>query len=796
MKWVSILSVLLIWAIFCSGQTTYYYDGSGNLNATTNWWTNTNGTGSNPINFTTNNQYFEIQNGQSPTNAAAWSISGNPTRLIIKSGATLTATTAVTLSSNTTFIIESTGTYIHSNATATSSSIFQGIESFNINSTIQINNWSSVNTTPFNAMTASVSSGGNNYFYGNLIINWTGNTGSWDWGLNNNTVNLAGGNVTVNSTGSGAGRIIFATNNKDFIINILGSFTMAGGYIDYSDANGGGSGVRQLRVGGNVSHTSGTLTVTSGGSNGAGQIVSASIGSGINDWSFTGGTRAQLAYLVESPRTTRLISNLDCGTGLLSWSVQVASGATLDAQTFTISHQTAGGNVYLNGGTTRTSNLNGLFRATNTTINSTNLTFTHVTNSTVEYYATGNQTVTWSALYENVIINGTGTKQLQDNTTINKTLTFSTAGSGINKLDIAAYTLTIASTGSIANASTDRYVITIPTSATNGRLRQNGLAAAARVFPVGTTANYLPVTITPAAVGTDFSISVFRSTTTNGLPGGPDYSYRVHQVDAVYRIDRAVGSSNAQIRFDWQTNAIEGSVFTGVADTQIGIWVRKSNWILATVPSTNFIASNTTNFANTNGTLSDFGTAGTGYPYIVANITTLPFRFIKLDITKTNNGSGYLEWQLDNESNVNYYEVEESADGITFTKLSKIYADGSKVYRYTDQILNEGANYYRVKAVGKEGENVYSAVVAVNNKLTATLQLLNNPVVSQLIFKHPAAVNAKYRITDLMGRTVMSGRITPNAVITQIDMIKLASGTYILHYTDSGEQIVNQFIRN
>ena len=56
-----IVSFSLLTAANAFGQTTYYYDGSGNLNDRTNWGPNTNGTGTDPANFTANNQIFQIR---------------------------------------------------------------------------------------------------------------------------------------------------------------------------------------------------------------------------------------------------------------------------------------------------------------------------------------------------------------------------------------------------------------------------------------------------------------------------------------------------------------------------------------------------------------------------------------------------------------------------------------------------------------------------------------------------------------------------------------------------------------
>lgn len=64
-------------------QTTYYYDGSGNMNSTTNWGTNTNGGGSDPPNFTSANQIFEIRNTTAVTISYNWTVSGAGSKVVL-----------------------------------------------------------------------------------------------------------------------------------------------------------------------------------------------------------------------------------------------------------------------------------------------------------------------------------------------------------------------------------------------------------------------------------------------------------------------------------------------------------------------------------------------------------------------------------------------------------------------------------------------------------------------------------------------------------------------------------------
>jgi hypothetical protein len=77
------LSYVLLTAANAFGQTTYYYDGSGNLNDRTNWGPNTNGTGTDPANFTANNQIFQIRNTTSVSMGNNWTVSGTNSKIVI-----------------------------------------------------------------------------------------------------------------------------------------------------------------------------------------------------------------------------------------------------------------------------------------------------------------------------------------------------------------------------------------------------------------------------------------------------------------------------------------------------------------------------------------------------------------------------------------------------------------------------------------------------------------------------------------------------------------------------------------
>ena len=65
---------------------SFYYNGSGNLEDVTSWGTNTDGTGPNPVNFTSDYQTFYIQQGN-PGLGGNWTVTGNNSKVVLGDGA-------------------------------------------------------------------------------------------------------------------------------------------------------------------------------------------------------------------------------------------------------------------------------------------------------------------------------------------------------------------------------------------------------------------------------------------------------------------------------------------------------------------------------------------------------------------------------------------------------------------------------------------------------------------------------------------------------------------------------------
>lgn len=323
----------------------FYSQSSSDPGVLTNWNTARGGGGTSPAAFTDGN--FVIQNSHNMTTTAAWSVGATNTTLEIESGGTLTAPFAVTISSATgsTFKIDGGGSYIHNNATAFGTTIFNGIENFAATSNFEIQNY---NTTGPSGIT-----------FGNLTINATVDPGG--------SMQCAGGITTVNGNFklqnlAGVREIrLSATTTLNLVIG--GDLIVQSGILDFA-SSAGTSASRSVSIGGNYNQTGGTVKCT-GSSNpvtvtftGSGKTFTQSAGTLTNtniNWAIADG--ASLTLINNLPVATSRTLTVGGGTsGILDCSnlaVSSTGSFTLSAGATLITANTLGlnGSITVSGTT-------------------------------------------------------------------------------------------------------------------------------------------------------------------------------------------------------------------------------------------------------------------------------------------------------------------------------------------------------------------------------------------------------------------------------------------------------------
>lgn len=284
-----LVAVMLVTTVAWAWGATYYSAGNQDATVLANWWTNTNGTGSHPTNFTSGD-VFVIQNGHSMTTSAAWTISGTGAKLQLSNGGTLTATFVVAVPA---FQVDNGGTYVHNATSGSANGAAADVpgstsRTFGATSTVEFQKWANGGGSPV-ALPSGVT-------WGNLKINVATLGGFWQ---QSGALTAVAGNLIIQATGGTTREFRLNANSPaTSTLNLTGDLQISGGIFNVTS----GTAVETFNIGGNFNQSGGTFTAT---------------GTGPHAVNFTGGGSSAT---FSSSNGTFTITNID-------W--QIAAGKTL-----------------------------------------------------------------------------------------------------------------------------------------------------------------------------------------------------------------------------------------------------------------------------------------------------------------------------------------------------------------------------------------------------------------------------------------------------------------------------------
>lgn len=163
--------------------------------------------------------------------------------------------------------------------------------------------------------------------------------------------------------------------------------------------------------------------------------------------------------------------------------------------------------------------------------------------------------------------------------------------------------------------------------------------------------------------------------------------------------------------------------------------------------------------------------------------SSLPVRLASFSAWENNNNSVSLKWVSASEVNTNYYELQRSADGINFSKIGKVTAQGQSNlahnYLYTDATPFVGTTYYRLKMVDLDGAATFSNTVSVQIG-KERFSVYPNPANDVLNIQFSQAMSniLEVQILDVRGEIII--RKNPKLSSVQLDISALNKGLYIV----------------
>jgi hypothetical protein len=178
--------------------------------------------------------------------------------------------------------------------------------------------------------------------------------------------------------------------------------------------------------------------------------------------------------------------------------------------------------------------------------------------------------------------------------------------------------------------------------------------------------------------------------------------------------------------------------------------------------------------------------------------TTLPTSLLSFSAA-LKDGKRTITWTTTGEINMDHFEVEQSATGNNLASIGSVTASNNvagQTYSLIDNVSTVASiNYYRLKMVDKDGTVSYSTTASIKNKVSNSVSVYPNPASGVITLNLSNAVsNATVKITDNTGRLVSSSsNLSGNTL--NVDVSRLATGSYYVQVTDASNNVSSKFIK-
>ncbi len=722
------------------GQTNYYSSSSSDMTSTDNWWTNTNGTGYHPPDFTTTGQVFNVQNGHKMTASAIWTVSGTGSKVIIKTGGQITASG---FNHNITLDMENEATYIVTN---TYSNLKFG--TLNTNSNFQLDGtggWAASRTYP----TVTQNNGGS-LTLGNVTIN---------------------GNLIINSGST----CKITGSDKTYTASIAGNLIIYGSFI----GNDGGTGIATLNLGGSVNGGSFSAGSGSGGfvlnfTGGSSSVTFAPSSTFTSNGDITIATDKEVTLgqdITLSTNNTFTITTsgtLNCGTSVISGTgnFSLYSGATLSmGSPEGISSNGETGNIQVSG--------------------------TRSFNSTANYEYNGSSIqVTGSALTtaNNLKINNANGVTLSNNVAINGILTLTSGNLNTSSLNL----LTLASSATISGGSSSSFI--------NGSFAHtvDGTTLTTKTFPIGKDTYYRPLTLAvtqDAATSTTYTAEVFNAApTSRTLPGTLDNISTVRYWNITKNSGANITAAAVTLNYDSDDGVSDYANLRIAKDDGSGNWIDlggtgTANTSGSITSTTNFTSFSDFVLANATGGANPLPVELSSFTSVIkANDVVLNWS----TATEVNNYGFSVERASTplGTSSIGMSSILSSGDE-GWKEIGFVNGNGNsncpKEYSFVDNTLTASGKYsYRLKQIDTDGKFEYSNEIEVDYVKANSFNLAQNfpnpfNPVTVINYHIPANSYVTLKVYDLLGKevsTLVNGNMDAGDHNVNFNASSLSAGTY------------------
>jgi hypothetical protein len=183
----------------------------------------------------------------------------------------------------------------------------------------------------------------------------------------------------------------------------------------------------------------------------------------------------------------------------------------------------------------------------------------------------------------------------------------------------------------------------------------------------------------------------------------------------------------------------------------------------------------------------------------------LPVQLLSFDSECSVDGFITFNWTTASEQNNDYFTIEESIDGISWSNIKKIVGKGnssaSTLYSYYYPNESDGVRYYRLKQTDFDGQSEILDLISVNceNIDLSQIKLSPNPTSDEFVLELNGLKNQFFEISlsDVMGRVVETRtvHILDNSHKEYFNLSNHLKGVYTVSALDKTKTIVKKVVK-
>lgn len=181
------------------------------------------------------------------------------------------------------------------------------------------------------------------------------------------------------------------------------------------------------------------------------------------------------------------------------------------------------------------------------------------------------------------------------------------------------------------------------------------------------------------------------------------------------------------------------------------------------------------------------------YQVLLDNIdlcaTALPLELTAFTV-ECGPGGARLKWSVESSKDIHTYEIESASDGFNWTTIGSVPAGAAQQFEF---IAGEKTGpYYRLAAVGNDGEKEFSQWRSANCRSEEVAVLTPNPAKDQVQIRVPDSwgnEDYQFRVLDVNGKTVIHQNFTGTH---SFSVAGLVTGVYFVEIMDRTDRVVQR----